>query len=147
MGETVVLPAFILGIWFHEVLDLLDAQGICKGNTFLAIVRGFKLCKIVVIGCFLFLVGGAFLAALDLLMETCLVCEATRVSFSFLKEGTVTDLKTGTARSPFSLTWTQVFNLGAGIGMVLEAGMEGAMVGSPSWITKVMRVGMAEKEK
>jgi hypothetical protein len=89
---------------------------------------------------FFFLWGGTFFADLDLLMETCRVCEAARVPFFFLKEGTATDLETGTARSPFSLTWTQVFNLGAGVGMVLEAGMEGAMVGSPSWITKVMRV-------
>jgi hypothetical protein len=85
---------------------------------------------------FFFLWGGTFFADLDLLMETSQVCEATRVPFFFLKEGTVTYLETGTARSQFSLTWTQDFNLGAGIGMVWEAGMEGAMVSSPSWLQK-----------
>ena len=67
--------------------------------------------------------------------------------FFFLKDATGKDLETGTVISPSSVSWTEFFILGTEIGMVLEVGMGGAMVGSSSWMTKVMRVGMAEKEE
>ena len=73
--------------------------------------------------------------------------EATRVPLAFMKEGTMTGSGTGAACSPLILRWTDFFNLEAEIGIVLEAGMEGAMVGSPSWMTQVMRVGMVAKER
>ena len=73
--------------------------------------------------------------------------EATRVPLAFIKEGTMTGSGTGAACSPLILRWTHCFNLEAEMGMVLEAGMEGAMVGSPAWMAKVMRVGMVGKEK
>ena len=94
---------------------------------------------------FFFFRENTFLAGLDLIMEACLVYEATRVPFFFVKGETKTGPETGAAGSPCSLSWTDFFNLEIVIGGVLEAGMEGAMVGSPSWMSKVMRVGMTQK--
>ena len=83
----------ILMVWFHELLEIFNMEGMRQWNTFLAMVRSFKLTKkkgsLLV---FFFLWVDTCLTNLDLVMGACLLYEATRVPFFFVKVPTKTGL-------------------------------------------------------
>ena len=139
LEETMILDLILMG-GFHELLEFFNAEGMRQWNTFLAIVRSFKLSKrMMVLGGFLFLVGRYFLIWLGLSKDGGMPGVWSNSGAISLYEGGNNDRIGGAACSPFILRWTDFFILEAEIVMVLEAGMEGAMVGSPSCSTMLDR--------